>query len=135
MVHRMCTHHSLHAVWEQHHQPSLPDPLGLSRGNELVNDALGCVVEVAKLSLPDDESIGIGHREAKLKAKHCILREGGVADSVRTSRTDMHTGSRLSMVNTQDHYFLVVQDVVPVREGSSLHILPRETHMDPFLQQ
>lgn len=33
------------------------------------------------------------------------------------------------------HYFLVVQDVVPVREGPSLHILPREANMDPFLQQ
>lgn len=67
---------------EEHHQASLSNPLGLSRCNKLVNDALGCVVEVTKLCLPYNKSIGVGHREAQLKAQHCILREGGVTDCV-----------------------------------------------------
>lgn len=67
---------------EEHHQASLSNPLGLSRCDKLVNDALGCVVEVTKLSLPDNQGIGVGHGEAQLKAQHCILRERGVADCV-----------------------------------------------------
>lgn len=78
----LSTHHALHAMRKEHHQASLSDPLRLSRCDELINDALRCVVEVTKLSLPNDQGIGVGHREAQLKAQHCILREGGVADCV-----------------------------------------------------
>merc|ERR1711892_1364603 len=65
--------HPLHSVGEQHHQPALPDPLCLPTGNELVNDALGSVGKVSKLSLPQHQGIGVGHGVAKLKPKDAVL--------------------------------------------------------------
>lgn len=58
------TDHPFHAMWEQHDKAGLADPLWLAWGDELVNDALGCVVEVTKLSLPQHQGIGVGHGEA-----------------------------------------------------------------------
>lgn len=47
-------HHALHAMRQQQHDAILSDPLGLAGGDELVDDALGCVMKVSKLSLPED---------------------------------------------------------------------------------
>ena len=43
---------ALVAVRQQHHQPAEPAPLGLGRGDELVDDHLGAVGEVAELAPP-----------------------------------------------------------------------------------
>lgn len=61
-------HHAFHAVWQQQHDAILPDPLGLTGTDELVDDALGCVVEVSKLSLPQDESIWTCHCKPQLES-------------------------------------------------------------------
>lgn len=61
------SHHSLHPVWQQEDDAIVADPLGLSRADELVDDTLGCVVEVSELGLPEDQGIRIGHGEAELK--------------------------------------------------------------------
>ena len=60
-------YHPLHAVRQQQDDAVVADPLGLSRADELVYDALGRVVEVPKLSLPQDQSVGAGHGEAQLE--------------------------------------------------------------------
>lgn len=81
----------------------MADPLGLPRADELVDDALGRVVEVSKLRLPQDQGVGIGHGEAQLEpwkgkwrrrvdggrgvtarrpTKHAVLGQGAVADGV-----------------------------------------------------
>lgn len=46
----------------------LPYPLGLARADELVNNALGCVVKVSKLGLPEHQRIRARHSETQLKA-------------------------------------------------------------------
>lgn len=46
-------YHALHAMRQQQHNAVLSDPLGLARGDELVDDALGCVMKISKLSLPE----------------------------------------------------------------------------------
>jgi len=51
----------------QHHQPGLPHPLGLAGRDELVDDALGGVVEVAELRLPAHQRVRVGHREAQFE--------------------------------------------------------------------
>jgi len=62
------SYHPLHAVWQQQHDAVLPYPLGLPGADELVDDALGRVVEVPELSLPQDEGVGAGHGETQLEA-------------------------------------------------------------------
>ena len=46
--------HALHPMGQQHDQPALPDPLALTTCNELINDALGSVGKVSKLSFPQN---------------------------------------------------------------------------------
>lgn len=41
-------------------------PFDLSRGHELIRDDLSAVAEVAKLCLPNGESVGVLHRVTKL---------------------------------------------------------------------
>ena len=74
--------HTLEAVGEEQCECTLPHPLVLSRAHELVDDALSCVVEVAKLSLPAHQDIWRAQGEAELKAQHCKLAKGAVADGV-----------------------------------------------------
>lgn len=52
---------------QQEHDAIVPHPLGLAGADELVDDALGCVVEVTKLSFPEDQGVGAGHGIAQLK--------------------------------------------------------------------
>ena len=65
--------HPLHAMGEEHHQPTLPNPLALPTGNELVNDALSSVGKVSKLSFPQNQGIRVSHGVAQLKPKDTIL--------------------------------------------------------------
>ena len=74
--------HSLHSVGQQHHEARLPHPLGLTARDELVNDALGGVGKVAKLTLPENQGVGVGHGISELKAKDAILGQRAVADRV-----------------------------------------------------
>ena len=98
----MLRSHSLVAVGQEEDQPTLTNPLVLTRADELVNDALqlyvcmlarltkckqyssylSIVVEVSKLCLPDNQRIGVAHGEAQLKAKYCKLTQGAITDSV-----------------------------------------------------
>lgn len=52
---------------QQQHDAILPHPLGLTRTDELVDNALGCVVEVSKLSLPQNESVWTCHCKPQLE--------------------------------------------------------------------
>lgn len=61
-------HHALHAVGEQQDDAVLPDPFGLPGADELVDDALGSVVEVPKLGFPEHQGVGAGHGKAQLEA-------------------------------------------------------------------
>ena len=76
------THHSLHTVRQQHHQAALSDPFALSGGDELIDNALSCVVEVPELRLPADQRVRVGHREAKFESQHSILRQRRIAHRV-----------------------------------------------------
>mgnify|MGYP001259143623 CR=1 FL=1 len=73
---------TFHAMGKQHDQAGLPDPLGLTAGDELVDDALGRVGEVSKLRLPQNQRVRVGHTEAQFEAKNSVLGERGVAHSV-----------------------------------------------------
>ncbi len=55
-------------------------PLGLARGDELVDDDLRAIHEVAELALPDHERRRIGRRVAVLEAEHRLLRQRRVDD-------------------------------------------------------
>lgn len=61
------SHHSVQPVRQQQDDAVVADPLGLARADELVDDALGCVMKVSKLGFPEDESVGTGHGKPQLE--------------------------------------------------------------------
>ncbi len=71
---------ALVAVGEEQHDAGLLAPLELARGDELVDDGLGAVDEVAELGLPEDERVGTGHGVAVLEAERGVLGEQRVVD-------------------------------------------------------
>ena len=83
---KMLPHHSLIAMRQQHDQPALPDPLGLTAGDKLVNDALGVVGEVAELCLPDDQGVGVGNGVTEFKT--CPDEHAINANSLRRYKLD-----------------------------------------------
>ena len=52
-------------------------PLVLGRGDELIDDDLGAVGEVAELGLPEDERLGPLHAVAVVEAQHARTRRAG----------------------------------------------------------
>lgn len=54
---------------QQQNKSGLSHPLGLPAGDELVDDALRAVVEVAELSLPQDQRVRVRYGVTHLKAE------------------------------------------------------------------
>src|SRR5690606_35516850 len=68
------------AVGQEHHEPRHATPLVLGAGDELIDDDLRAVDEVAELRLPDDEAPRIGGGVAVLEAEDRLFRERSVDD-------------------------------------------------------
>ena len=62
--------HAFLAVRQHHHQARDAAPLRFRRGDELVDDDLGAVDEVAELRFPDDEHVRFVERVAVVEAEH-----------------------------------------------------------------
>ena len=71
------------AVRQQQDDARLLAPLGLARGDVLVDDGLGAVDEVAELRLPERQRLGAGHRVAVLEAERGVLAQQRVVDVER----------------------------------------------------
>ena len=111
--------HALVAVREQHDEARLPDPLGLAGRDELVDDALGGVGEVAELRLPDHQRVGVGERVAELEAEDGVLGQRAVADDVLgLVEREVVEGREGFLVD-----LLVVEDVVAVAEGACVRLV------------
>ena len=63
------------AVGEKQHEAGEQVPLGFSGGDELIDDGLRDVHEVAELRLPEDESLGIVAAVAVFEAEYALLGE------------------------------------------------------------
>ena len=61
------------AVRQQHHHAGEQIPLVLARGDELVDDDLRAVREIAELRLPQHQRLGIIAAEAVLESQHGSL--------------------------------------------------------------
>src|SRR6185312_13892975 len=67
-------------VRQKHDEAAHAKPLGLTRSDELIDDDLRAVGEVAKLRFPERERLGLGRRIAVFEPEHRFFRQQGVDD-------------------------------------------------------
>ena len=115
------------AVRQEHHEPREPVPLVFGADDELVNDDLGTVDEVAELRLPHDKPVRAVEAVAVLEAEHSCLRQRAVVDFDRR----LIGGEVLERaVGLVAH--AVVDHGMAVAERAPLAVLPGETHPHPL---
>src|ERR1039458_2609315 len=66
---------ALVAVRQPQHDPGALAPLLLARADELVDDRLGAVDEIAELGFPEDQRVRPGDRVAVLESDRRVLRQ------------------------------------------------------------
>ena len=115
------------AVRQEHHEPREPIPLIFGADDELVDDDLRTVDEVAELRLPHDEPVGAVEAVAVLEAEHAGLGQRAVVDLDRRLIGGEVLEGAVSLVG-----HAVVDHGMAVAEGAPLAILPGETHPHPL---
>src|SRR6266849_3023626 len=105
---------ALVAVREEQHEAAHPLPLRFRAGEELVDDHLRAVGEVAELRLPDDQPARVGEAHAELEAEDGVLRQHAVDDAeLRLPAADV---VERDVVVARVH---VVEDGVALAEGAA----------------
>ena len=113
------------AVRQQQHQRRRQAPLGAARGDELVDDHLGAVDEVAVLRLPHDQPARLLDVVAELEADGGGLGERAVADL--EGRLGLLERLQRDVALAGDR---VVEDGVAVAERAALDVLAGEADRD-----
>src|SRR5262245_11393158 len=118
------------AVRQQHHQTAIAFPLRLARGNELVDDDLGAVGEVAKLGLPQHQRLWSVQRVAEFEAKDRRFRKQTIVDLERRLFRPQRVQWRERLAGAR-----VVQDGVTLAERAAPRVLPAQPNRRPLQQQ
>lgn len=117
---------------QQHHKTVSDVPLSLSRANELVDDGLSSIGEITKLSLPDNQVIGVGHGVAQLKAQNSELRDIRIrGNESATLRLWNHIGEW----HVESFSVLIENMGVSVVVDSSLNVLTRDSDLVSFTEK
>src|SRR6185312_7461004 len=102
------------AMRQEHHEARHAQPLGLARADELVDDDLRAIGEIAELRFPQHEGVRIGKTVAIFESQHRLLRERAVDDlERRLSGTDM-IDRDVALLG-----LLIDEDGVTLREGAA----------------
>src|SRR5690606_23783684 len=118
------------AVRQEQYETAALAPLLLGRRQELVEDDLCAVGEVAELRLPEYERRRIGHRVPVLEGADGVLGEQAVVnEQLRLTFADV---VERDVLLTR---LLVVEDRVAVAERAAPRVLAAEPHARPFRQQ
>ena len=129
-------------VRQKHHETVLNVPLGLTRADELIDDDLSAISKVTELRLPHGQRVRMSLRIAKLVA------EDGEFRQVRVGGNELSTGTNLTFTlstivadNSGINRVVVTIAILienmsmSVREGTSLDVLSRNTHVITFLDE
>ncbi len=65
---------AFHAVWQKKRESAQSLPLGFTATDELVNDNLCAIGEIAELRFPDRECTRLCGRIAVFKTQNCFFR-------------------------------------------------------------
>ena len=121
---------ALVAVRQQADEARHAQPLALTRRQELVEDHLGAVGEVAELGLPTGQRHRLGHRVAVLKPEHRLFRQHRVDDlEPGLIRGDVLQRRVAALV------LLVDQHRMALRERAAFDVLARQADGIAFGRQ
>src|SRR5438094_852844 len=114
---------ALESVGQEQHQPAQPAPFLLGVGDELVDDDLGGVDEVAELRLPQNEAVGAVEAIAIFETEHTDFGQRAVVDlDPRLIWCDV--GQR----GVRPAVLAIVEYRVAVAEGSAGGVLASQAH-------
>ncbi len=118
------------AVRQQQDQAGEQSPLVLARRDELVDDDLRAICEIAKLSFPENQRLGIVAAVAVLVAHDCGFRENGVVDlEFRLIRSNViQRNVRMLVLDIEEHRMAMI-------EGATLTILSTQADVNAALQE
>ena len=109
---------TLVAVREQQHDSRVLTPLLFGGRDELVDDRLSAIHEVAELGFPQNESVGVPHRVAVFVGQCCVFRQERVVD-VKTTLVFGEVHEREPFLAV----FAVVEHRVALHERSATCVL------------
>ena len=118
------------AMRQEQRQVAEATPLGLARADELIDDHLRAIREVAELAFPDHESARLRGRVAVLEAHDGLFGQHGVDDAER----------RLALGDVLERHvprtgFLMMQDRVAMEECAAAAVLAGNAHRVAILEQ
>ena len=121
---------SLLPVRKQQHQPARLPPLRFRRHQELVDDHLRAIGEIAELRFPQHQRQRIGHAVAELETHHREFRQ----------RTVVHLEARLTGRQVRQRHvhavaFVIVILDVTLAERAASAVLSAQPHRRPFEHQ
>ena len=105
------------AVRQQQHDAAEAAPLGFARGDELVDDDLGAVGEIAELRFPDHQRVRLGRGVAVFEGHHRFFAEQRVDD------LDVGVGADGLQRHVVRAAFLVVHDRMAMEERAATGVL------------
>ena len=109
------------AVRKQHHQTAHAQPFLLARGNELVDDDLRAIGEVAELGFPQGQGLRFGQGIAVFESEHAEFGQRRVQDlERRLAETDVGQRGVAVLV------FLVDQHGMALRKRAAFAVLARQ---------
>ena len=121
---------ALVAVREEQHEAAHALPLRLRAGEELVDDHLRAVDEVAELRLPDDQPARVGEAHAELEAEDGVLGQHAVDDAERHLVAPDVVERDVAVAGLD-----VVEDGVALAEGAAAGVLPAHADRDALEQE
>src|SRR5438309_5581863 len=121
---------ALVAVREEQHEAAHALPLRLRAGEELVDDHLRAVDEVAELRLPDDQPARVGEAHAELEAEDGVLGQHAVDDAERHLVAPDVVERNVAVAGLD-----VVEDGVALAEGAAAGVLPAHADRDALEQE
>ena len=121
---------ALEAVRQQQHQAAALAPLVFGGDDELVDDRLRAVGEVAELRFPAHQRVLVGDRVAVLEAERRELREHGVVDHERRRVSPRCCERRVLRLG-----LVVDEHRMPLAERAPPRVLAREPYRRSLQEQ
>ena len=114
-------------MWQQQHEATGTAPFRFARGNELIDDDLCAVEEVAELGFPDHEFERVRRGIAIFERQHCFFGENGIK-ALELRLFFLQIGQRIIGSFVPRLALLIVQRSVTVKEGAAKDEVMRLLH-------